>query len=123
VISDLVPERVVLEYRAAEAAAAAARAVPGVAALQPGLLGLVRRLAEDTYERVTGHAVPDTAGVDAEVVDGGVHLELRIVLDVAHQACAVGAAVQRAVLDAVPPVVGIPVVAARVHVVGVRCGP
>jgi len=119
-INDLVPERVVLEVRAAEAAARAARAVPGVACLQPGLLGLVRRLACDAYERVTGKAVPDIAGVEANLLDGGICLDLRIVLDGGYQASSVGAAVQRAVLDAVPPAAGVAVIAAVVHVVAVR---
>jgi uncharacterized alkaline shock family protein YloU len=122
-ISDLVPDRIVTEVRAAEAAATAARAVPGVAALQPGLRGLVRRLAADAYERVTGTALPDIAGVNAALVEGGVRLELSVVLDHGHQASAVGAAVQRAVLAAAPPVVDVAVVAAVVHVVGVRFDP
>lgn len=121
-ILDWAPERVLLEVRAAEAAAAAARAVPGVAGLQPGLWGLVRRLAADGYERLSGRALPDIAGVEADLVEGGVRIDVRIVVDVAHQAAAVGAAVRRGVVEAVPPAVGLPVAGAAVHVVGVRVG-
>jgi hypothetical protein len=39
--------------------------------------------------RITGRAVPDIAGVDTGLVDCGVRLELRILLDHRHQAAAV----------------------------------
>ena len=119
-IVDWAPERVVLEVRAAEAAAGAARAVAGVAALQPGLWGLVRRLAADTFERLGGRPLPDIAGVDADLTDAGLRLDLRIVLAPGHQAVAVGTRVQRAVAAAVPAAVGHPVAAVAVHVVGVQ---
>jgi hypothetical protein len=120
VILDWAPDRVLVEVRAAEAAAVAARAVPGVVCLQPGLWGLVRRLTEDAFERLTGQALPDIAGVDADLVDGGLRIDVRIVVAAPYQACAVGGAVRRAILAAVPPAVGSPVVAAAVHVVGIR---
>jgi uncharacterized alkaline shock family protein YloU len=116
---DGAPERTVLEVRAAEAAADAARAVPGVAALQPGLWGLVRRLTAESFERLTGRPVPDTAGVEADLRDGGLRLDLRIVLDGGYQAAAVAAGVQRAVGAAVPAAVGQPVVGVAVHVVAI----
>lgn len=45
---------VLIEIRAAEAAATAARAVPGVVRLQPGLMGLVVQIASEAWERLTG---------------------------------------------------------------------
>jgi uncharacterized alkaline shock family protein YloU len=119
-IVDWAPDRIVLEVRAAEAAAGAARGVPGVAALQPGLWGLVRRLAADTFERLGGRPLPDIAGVDADLTDGGLCLDLRIVVAAGHQAATVGAQVQRMVAAAVPDAVGHPVSAVAVHVVGVE---
>jgi uncharacterized alkaline shock family protein YloU len=122
VIRDWAPDRLLLEVRAAEAAATAARGVPGVACLQPGLWGLVRRLAADGFERLSGKALPDVAGVEADLVDGGVRIDVRIVVDAPHQAAVVGGAVRGAVVEAVPAAVGLPVVAAAVHVVGIRPG-
>jgi uncharacterized alkaline shock family protein YloU len=107
----------VLEVRAAETAACAARDVPGVAALQPGLWGLVRRLTAESFERLTGRPAPDTAGVEADLRDGQLHLDLRIVVDGGYRAATVAAEVQRVVRAAVPVAVGHPVTRVVVHVV------
>lgn len=120
-IVDWAAERSVREVRAADAAAQAARAVPGVVRLQPGVWGLVRQLAAQAFERVTGQPVPDIAGVDVELGEGdAVGVDLRIVVDGGYRAAAVGAAVQDAVAAALPPVLGCRAVAVAVHVVEVQ---
>lgn len=120
-IIDWATERAVREVRAADTAARAARAVPGVVRLQPGVWGLVRQLGAQAFERVTGHGVPDIAGVDVELVgDDAVGLDLRIVVDGRHRAATVGAAVRHAVSTTVPPEHGFRVVSVAVHVVEVQ---
>jgi len=57
--------RPVAEIRVAAVAAAAARAVPGVAHLQPGLWGLLQQVSTDLWTRLTGKPRPDTGGVEA----------------------------------------------------------
>ena len=56
--------RPVAEIRIAAVAAAAARAIPGVAHLQPGLWGPVQQLGTDLWTRVTGKPRPYTGGVE-----------------------------------------------------------
>lgn len=118
-ITDWVPEDVVMQVRAAEAAAQAARAVPGVVRLQPGVWGLVRQLAAQAFEQTTGHELPDIAGVDADLTETGVTVELAVVVDYGYQAAAVGAAVQQAVQAAVVTTVDRPVTGVRVRIVEV----
>lgn len=120
-IIEWVPERVVVEVRAAEAAARAARAVPGMARLQPGVLGLLVQLATQSFERATGLELPDIAGVRADLADDdAVGIELQIVVDGGYQAAAVGAMVAQAVTEAVPAVAGVAVAAVRVRIVEVE---
>lgn len=120
VITDWTPEDVVAEIRVADAAARAARAVQGVARLQPGVWGLVRQLAAEAFERATGQDVPDIGGVQAELVnDGGVRVELQIVVDGGYQAAAVGRAVQEAVAGSVLAETRQPVSSVRVRIVEV----
>jgi uncharacterized alkaline shock family protein YloU len=121
VIIEWVPERVVVEVRAAEAAARAARSVPGMARLQPGVLGLLAQLAAQSFARATGLKLPDIAGVRADLADdGAVGIELQIVIDGGYQAAAVGAMVAQAVTEAVPAVAGVAVGAVRVRIVEVE---
>lgn len=116
--SQWVPEGVLTEIRAADAAAQAARAVPGVVRLQPGVWGLVRQLAAQAWEQATGHELPDIAGVEADLTcDHEMRMELRLVLDGGSHAATVGAAVQDAVTAAVPAATGVTVTAVRVHIV------
>lgn len=117
-ITDWAPENVVTEVRAADAAARAARAVPGVVRMQPGVLGLLGQLAGEAWEQATGEELPDIAGVAADLDDSGaVTLDLRIVVDGGYRAVDVGAAVQDAVAAAVGAAVSLPVDAVAVHVV------
>lgn len=117
-ITDWAPENVVTEVRAADVAARATRAVPGVVRLQPGVLGLLGQLAAEAWEQATGEALPDIAGVAAELHESGtVALDLRIVVDGGYRAVDVGAAVQQAVAAAVTAEVSLPVDAVAVHVV------
>ncbi len=116
-ITHWVPEGIVLEVRVADAAARAARAVPGVVRLQPGVVGLLARLAAQAFERATGQALPDIAGVRADLTTSATRIDLQIVVDAGYQAAAVGAMVVQAVTETVPTVVGVAVGEVRVHVV------
>lgn len=118
--SDWAPDDVMVEVRAADAAARAARTVPGVVRLQPGVLGLLAQLAAQAFERATGTALPDIAGVQADLADDrAVRIELQIVIDGGYQAAAVGAMVHQAVTEVVPAVAGVTVNEVRVHIVEV----
>ncbi|WP_379618173.1 hypothetical protein [Pseudonocardia sp. GCM10023141] len=114
---------VVVEVRCAEAAAAAARAVPGVARLQPGVVGLLMQFVREGWQRATGLDLPDIAGVQAELEhDGtggaasGVAIDVRVVVRAGFHTAAVAVAVQEAVVAAVP----LPVSGVAVHVVDVE---
>lgn len=99
----------------AAAAALAARAVPGVVRLQPGVLGLLKQLAAQAWERTTGRPAPDTAGVDVQITSGGAaRVDVRIVTAATHSAADVGAAVHSAVTSAVESATG------HIAAVGVR---
>lgn len=121
-ITDWAPEDIVVEVRAAAAAARAARAVPGMVRMQPGVVGLLAQLAAQAFERATGLELPDIAGVRADLADGAVRVELKIVVDAGYQAVAVGAMVAQAVTEAVPAVAGVAVSEVRVHIVEVNLG-
>ncbi|MDQ2708988.1 MAG: Asp23/Gls24 family envelope stress response protein [Actinomycetota bacterium] len=119
-ITRWMPESVLLEVRAADAAARAARAVPGVVRLQPGVWGLVGQLAARVWEQATGQALPDLAGVRAELVDGiGVAVDVQLVVDGGYQAAAVGTAVHDAVRAALTRAAGLVVTEVQVHIVEV----
>jgi hypothetical protein len=96
----LVPANLVTEIKAADAAANAARAVPGVVRLQPGVLGLLRHFAAQAWTQATGRELPDIAGVDADLTRGQLRIDVRVVVSVFYQAAEVGAAVQQAVTAA-----------------------
>lgn len=114
---------VVVEVRAAEAAARAARGVPGIVRLQPGVVGLVLQFLRETWERATGKALPDIAGVQADLERGpdgvvsGVALDVRLVVRLGHPVGEVATAVQRAVGAAVVAEIELPVTQVDVHVV------
>ncbi|HZX06125.1 Asp23/Gls24 family envelope stress response protein [Kribbella sp.] len=96
-------ERVLL----AEAAAVAARSVPGVVRLQPGLVGLLKQLAAQAWERATGRPVPDIAGIDVDLrADGSVQVGARIVTAATYRAAEVGADVHAAISTAIEAVTG-----------------
>lgn len=106
----------VAEVRVAVAAAQAARATPGVVRLQPGVWGLVRRLAQQAWERATGQPYPDLGGVEVQLNDQTTTIELTLVTDGRNQAGSVVTAVQRSVIDAVTAQTGLAVHSVTVHV-------
>ena len=91
----------VREIRIAAAAAAAARATPGVAHLQPGLWGLVQQLGTELWTRVTGQPRPDTAGIEVRIDGDAVTIEVTLVADGRRAASATAGEVQRNVHRAV----------------------
>lgn len=116
----LVPASAVEEIRYADTVARAVRAVPGVVRLQPGLAGLLRKFAAQTWERATGQPVPDIAGVEVHLTsDGRARVDVRIVADINHQAAALGAAVHQAAVQAIPD----RPTTARVHIVEIDLEP
>ncbi|TCC32152.1 Asp23/Gls24 family envelope stress response protein [Kribbella sindirgiensis] len=102
--------------RIAEVAAAAARAVPGVIRLQPGLVGLVKQIAAQAWQRGTGKPVVDVAGVDVDLhPEGSVRIDVRVVSALNHHATDVGADVHTAITAAVEATTGeIPHVRVRI---------
>lgn len=94
----------------------AARGVPGVAFLRPGVADLLRtRITDRTQRRapLTGNRTP---GVRVGRDEGGWRLDIRLVLRRGHRALDVTRAVQAAVLAALPEE---PVVSVRITVTGV----
>jgi uncharacterized alkaline shock family protein YloU len=120
----LVPPNLLTEIRVAEAAAKAARAVPGVVRLQPGVWGLLRQFAANTWTQATGKALPDIGGVDADLTAdrSQVRIELRIVVSVRFHATTVGEAVHHAVTDAVAAVTDKPA-QLQIHIVEIDLEP
>lgn len=120
----LVPANLLTEVRAADVAATAARAVPGVVRLQPGVWGLLRQFAAQAWTQATGKALPDIRGVDADfsVQHELIRVDLRIVVSIHYQAAHVGEAVDHAVAAAVAGVTGTPA-RIRVHIVDIDFGP
>ncbi|MFI1248754.1 Asp23/Gls24 family envelope stress response protein [Streptomyces anulatus] len=103
--------------RVAGTAAEAARGVPGVAFLRPGVTDLLRaRFAERTPLRapLNGNRAPGVrVGRDEE---DGWHIDIRFVLCRGHRALDTTRAVQAAVVAALP---GEPVASVRITVTGV----
>lgn len=99
----------------AVAAAEAARGVPGVAFLRPGVADLLRaRIAERTPFRAPQNGAPGVrVGRDE---DDGWHIDIRFVLCRGHRALDITRAVRAAVVVALP---GEPVVSVRITVTGV----
>ncbi|GAA1114722.1 Asp23/Gls24 family envelope stress response protein [Kribbella jejuensis] len=115
-----VPTSVLHDIRYADSVARAARSVPGVVRLQPGVVGLLRQFAAQAWERTTGTQAPDTAGVDVHLTaDGHARVDVRIVVDINHQAAEVGAAVHHAATQAITD----RPVTARVHIVDIDLEP
>ncbi|MGH3566935.1 MAG: Asp23/Gls24 family envelope stress response protein [Pseudonocardia sp.] len=115
--ADLVGEPdTILDLHVAAVAAAVARAVPGVARLQPRLWGLVQQLSRELWERVTGEPYPDLAGVEAEIHDRAATIDIRLVTDGRRPAVDVVADVQQAVATTVASHLDIVVTGVAVHV-------
>ncbi|MDX3589635.1 Asp23/Gls24 family envelope stress response protein [Streptomyces sp. ID03-2B] len=106
--------------RLAEAAAEAARGVPGVAFLRPGVADLLRtRITGRTPLRthLTGNR---TSGVRVSRDEGdGWHLDIRLVLRSGHRVLDVTRLVQKAVLAALPEEQEEQAVSVRITVTGV----
>jgi uncharacterized alkaline shock family protein YloU len=120
----LLPNGLLTEIRIADAAATAARAVPGVVRLQPGVLGLLRQFAAQAWTQATGKALPDIGGADVDFVHDREHLriELRVVVSIRHQAAQVGQEVHQAVTAAVAGTTDTPP-QVRVHIVEIDLEP
>lgn len=114
---DLVGEPdTILDLHVAAAAATVARAIPGVARLQPRLWGLVQQLSRELWERVTGEPYPDLAGVEAEIHNSTATIDIRLVTDGRSPAVDVVADVQQAVTTTVASHLNIVVTSVTVHV-------
>ncbi|MFI9380806.1 Asp23/Gls24 family envelope stress response protein [Kutzneria sp. NPDC052558] len=87
-------------------AARAAIAVPGVARLEPGLLGLIGSATRSARGWIKGLTPASVDGVRVSVEPELVRIEVSIVLSGLDQAAAVGGAVQRAVGRAVAAATG-----------------
>ena len=96
-----VEDPAVTEIRVAATAAAVARAVPGVARLQPGLWGLVHQLGNELWTHATGLARPDTAGVEVTIAHEVTTIDIAVVADGRRPAAVTAGEVQRLVHDAV----------------------
>jgi hypothetical protein len=118
----LIPTNLLIEIKAAEAAAIAARAVPGVVRLQPGVRGLLRHFAAQAWTQATGKALPDLAGVQADLTHDQLQLDLRIVVSIYYQAAEVGQAVTQAATLAVVGLADVPS-QVRTHIVEVDLEP
>ncbi|MFJ4970141.1 Asp23/Gls24 family envelope stress response protein [Streptomyces sp. NPDC088755] len=107
-----------LRDRLAEAAAGAARSVPGVAFLRPGVVDLLRtRVADRAPRRTTGPgARAQGVRVSRDEATGVWHIDVRLVLHRGHRALDVTRAVHAATLAAVHAE---PSVSVRVTVTGV----
>ena len=115
--------RPVAEIRVAAVAAAAARAIPGVAHLQPGLWGLVQQVSTDLWTRVTGKPRPDTGGVEV-VIDGDTTtIDITLATDGLRPAATVAGDVQREVHLAVIDSGVAPPARIAVHVVDIALSP
>ena len=111
------------EVAVAAAAAAAARATAGVVRLQPGVWGLVQQLSHQMWERATGKAYPDTAGVEATLEGDTLTVDIALVLHGHYQATAVADAVQRAVPPAVTAATGLAVNTVTVRITDIDLTP
>lgn len=122
--SKLIPANLLTEINAADAAAQAARTVPGMVRLQPGVWGLIRQFATQAWTQATGKPLPDIAGVDASLNSQAtlLRIDLRIVVSIDHHAASVGTAVHDAVTTAVHAVTDTPT-QVRVHIVEVELEP
>lgn len=116
--------RAVAEFQVASVVAEAARSVPGVARLQPGLRGLVQQLRRDLWERVGGVPYPDVAGVDATIGDSiSVMIDITLVTDGQRPAASIVADVQHIVASALSARLAVPTSVVAVHVCDISLPP
>ncbi|MEV0075379.1 Asp23/Gls24 family envelope stress response protein [Nocardia neocaledoniensis] len=115
-------ELVVGDAVIASVAAAAAARVPGVARLEPGVLGLVGQLARSGRQLWIGQEPAASAGVRVRRAGGQLDLQIDLTLSAAGNVVEVGRAVQRAVTDAVAESTGAEVDSVRVSVLDIEPG-
>lgn len=109
--------RAIVDIQIAAIAANAARSVPGVARLQPGLRGLVQQLGRELWEHLTGTPHPDIAGVDTTIDDDATAaIDITLVTDGRRPATVIAADVQRTVISALSTHQAIPISTVAVHV-------
>jgi uncharacterized alkaline shock family protein YloU len=114
----------VADIQIAAIAAATVKSIPGVTRLQPGVWGLVQQLGRELWERITGEPYPDTAGVDAAILDDATAtVDITLATDGHRSAAAVVADVQHAVTTAIAAHVAIPVSVVAVHVCEISLPP
>ncbi|MBM7789718.1 Asp23/Gls24 family envelope stress response protein [Tenggerimyces flavus] len=83
----------------ADVVAQAARAVPGVARLRPGVKSMLTQFALNTWQRALGGTPPDVTGVELRSRSARqvARVDVRIVVRAGHQAASVGQAVHDAI--------------------------
>ncbi|MEV0248969.1 Asp23/Gls24 family envelope stress response protein [Nocardia sp. NPDC050712] len=117
-----VAELVVGEPVIAGVAAKAAASTPGVARLEPGVLGLVGQLVRSGRQLWIGQAPAPSAGVRVRRAGGLLDIQINLALSASGNVAEVGRAVQRAVTDAVAEAAGLEVDSVRVYVVDIETG-
>ncbi|GEM30846.1 hypothetical protein NN3_18530 [Nocardia neocaledoniensis NBRC 108232] len=115
-------ELVVGDAVIAGVAAAAAARVPGVARLEPGVLGLVGQLARSGRQLWIGQEPAASAGVRVRRAGGLLHIQIDLALSGSGAVVEVGRAVQRAVSEAVTESTGAEVDSVRVNVLDIEPG-
>ncbi|WP_194818452.1 Asp23/Gls24 family envelope stress response protein [Nocardia sp. XZ_19_385] len=115
-------ELVVGEPVIAGVAARAAARVPGVARLEPGVLGLVGQLVRSGRQLWSGQEPAPSAGVRVRRAGGVVDIQINLALSASGNVAEVGRAVQRAVAEAVTEATGAEVDSVRVYVVDIETG-
>ncbi|WP_280342485.1 Asp23/Gls24 family envelope stress response protein [Nocardia neocaledoniensis] len=115
-------ELVVGDAVIASVAAAAAARVPGVARLEPGVLGLVGHLARSGRQLWIGQEPAVSAGVRVRRAGGLLDIQVDLALSGSGAVVEVGRAVQRAVSEAVSESTGAEVDSVRVFVLDIEPG-
>jgi uncharacterized alkaline shock family protein YloU len=104
----------------ARATAPAALATPGVARLEPGLVGLVTAWTRAARQRWKGLDPAPADGVRVRTADGRLTVQVDLVTSGVDQAAAVGRAVQRSVTRVVAEQTGLAVAEVVVSVLDIE---
>ncbi|MGW5436974.1 Asp23/Gls24 family envelope stress response protein [Nocardia asteroides] len=115
-------ELVVGDAVIASVAARAALLVPGVARLEPGVLGLVGHLARSGRQLWIGQEPAASAGVRVRRAGGLLDIQIDLALSAAGHVAEVGRAVQAAVAGAVAESTGTEVDSVQVFVLDIEPG-
>ncbi|APE35478.1 hypothetical protein BOX37_17695 [Nocardia mangyaensis] len=116
-------ELVVGDAVIASVAARAAALVPGVARLEPGVLGLVGHLARSGRQLWIGQEPAASAGVRVRRAGGLLDIQIDLALTASSNVVEVGRAVQQAVSVAVTESTSAEVDSVRVCVLHIEPGP